>query len=91
MRDRADPHARKRAFEIGRQERPSGLLPKAADLSIGEVPDSIAAPSAHPMTRQRQPVRPAGRASTSRTEQENYRFLRCGRTSAQIPSARYHS
>jgi hypothetical protein len=41
MQDRADPHARERAFEIARQDRPSGLSPEAAAAAIAEVLDSI--------------------------------------------------
>jgi hypothetical protein len=41
MQDRADPHARQRAFEYGRQEPPPGISAEAAVRSISEVLDSI--------------------------------------------------
>ena len=41
MRDRADPHARERAFAIARQDPPSGVSPEAATVAIAEVLDSI--------------------------------------------------
>jgi hypothetical protein len=41
MKDRADPHARERAFVIARQEPPAGLSPKAAAVVIAEVLESI--------------------------------------------------
>jgi len=41
MRDRADPHARERAFAIARQDPPSGVSPEAAAAAIAEVLDSI--------------------------------------------------
>ena len=41
MKDRADPHARERAFVIARQEPPPGLSPKAAAVVIAEVLESI--------------------------------------------------
>jgi len=41
MKDRADPHARERAFVIARQEPPPGLSPKAAAVAIAEVLESI--------------------------------------------------
>ena len=41
MRDRADPHARERAFAIARQDPPSGVSPEAAAVAIAEVLDSI--------------------------------------------------
>jgi hypothetical protein len=41
MQDRADPHARGRAFEIARQEPPRGASPKAAASAIADVLDSI--------------------------------------------------
>ena len=40
-RDRADPHARKRAFAVARQDPPSGVSPQAAAVAIAEVLDSI--------------------------------------------------
>jgi hypothetical protein len=41
MKDRADPHARERAFVIARQEPPPGVSPKAAAVAIAEVLESI--------------------------------------------------
>jgi hypothetical protein len=41
MQDRADPHARERAFEIARQDPPPGVSPQAAAVAIAEVLDSI--------------------------------------------------
>jgi hypothetical protein len=41
MQDRADPHARERAFEIARQDPPPGLSPEAAAVAVTEVLDSI--------------------------------------------------
>jgi hypothetical protein len=41
MRDRADPHARERAFEIARHGPPSGVSPQAAAVAIAEVLDGI--------------------------------------------------
>ena len=41
MQDRADPHARERAFAIARQDPPSGVSPEAAAVAIVEVLDSI--------------------------------------------------
>jgi hypothetical protein len=41
MQDRADPHARERAFEIACQNRPPGVSPDAAAVAIEGVLDSI--------------------------------------------------
>ncbi|MGX9430702.1 MULTISPECIES: hypothetical protein [Bradyrhizobium] len=41
MQDRADPHARERAFEIARHELPLDLSREAAALAVTEVLDSI--------------------------------------------------
>jgi hypothetical protein len=41
MQDRSDPHARERAFEIARQDPPSGLSPDAAMAAIEDVLGSI--------------------------------------------------
>ena len=41
MQDRADPHARERAFEIARQYPAAGLSPAAATGAVTEVLDSI--------------------------------------------------
>jgi hypothetical protein len=40
-KDRADPHARERALDIGRQDPPPGVSPQAAAVAIAEVLDSI--------------------------------------------------
>ncbi|MBR0908301.1 hypothetical protein [Bradyrhizobium japonicum] len=39
--DRGDPHARERAFNAARQDRPAGVSPEAAAAAIAEVLDSI--------------------------------------------------
>jgi hypothetical protein len=41
MQDRADPHARERAFDAARQDPPPGVSVEAAALAIDEVLDSI--------------------------------------------------
>ena len=41
MQDRADPHARDRAFQIARMDPPAGVSSKAAAVAIAEVLDSI--------------------------------------------------
>jgi len=41
MQDRADPHARERAFDIARQGPPPGVSPDAAVAEVREVLDSI--------------------------------------------------
>jgi hypothetical protein len=41
MQDRADPHARERAFDIARREPPAGVSPQAAAVGVAEVLDSI--------------------------------------------------
>jgi hypothetical protein len=41
MRDRADPHARERAFDVARHDPPPGVSPQAAAVVIAEVLDSI--------------------------------------------------
>ena len=41
MRDRADPHARERAFDIARSDPPPGVSPDAAVAEVREVLDSI--------------------------------------------------
>jgi hypothetical protein len=39
--DRADPHARERAFDIARQEPPAGISPEEAAAELRDVLDSI--------------------------------------------------
>jgi hypothetical protein len=39
--DRADPHARERAFDIARHDPPPGYTPEAAVTGVREVLDSI--------------------------------------------------
>ena len=41
MQDRADPHARERAFDIARRDRPAGVSAEAAAVAVAEVLDSI--------------------------------------------------
>ena len=41
MRDRADSHARDRAFEIARTDPPTGVSPDAATAALVETLDSI--------------------------------------------------
>ncbi|MGY8685344.1 hypothetical protein Q2941_47625 [Bradyrhizobium sp. UFLA05-153] len=41
MQDRADPHARERAFQIARTDPPPGVSSQAAAQAIDEVLDSI--------------------------------------------------
>jgi hypothetical protein len=41
MQDRADPHARDRAFQIARTDPPAGISSQAAAVAIAEVLDSI--------------------------------------------------
>ena len=41
MQDRADPHARERAFEIAREYPPYGISAEAAAGAITEILDSI--------------------------------------------------
>ena len=41
MHDRADPHARERAFDIARRDPPPGVSSQAAAVALAEVLDSI--------------------------------------------------
>jgi hypothetical protein len=41
MQDRADPHARERAFEAARRDPPLGVSAQAASVAIAEVLDFI--------------------------------------------------
>lgn len=41
MQDRADPHARERAFDIAREDPPAGVSPDAATVEVREVLNSI--------------------------------------------------
>ena len=41
LQDRADPHARERAFDVARQDPPAGVSPQAAAVAIAEVLDSM--------------------------------------------------
>jgi hypothetical protein len=41
MQDRADPHARERAFDIARRDPPPGVSAQAAVVAVAEVLDSI--------------------------------------------------
>ena len=40
MQDRADPHARERAFDVARRDPPAGVSSQAAAVAIAEVLDS---------------------------------------------------
>lgn len=44
MQDRADPHARERAFDAARRDRPAGASPEEAAAEVREVLDSIGDP-----------------------------------------------
>lgn len=41
MQDRADPHARERAFDIARRDPPPDISPQAAVNAVAEVQDGI--------------------------------------------------
>ncbi|MGX4805455.1 hypothetical protein [Bradyrhizobium guangdongense] len=41
MQDRADPHARERAFDIARQDSPTGFSQEEAEAEVRDVLDSI--------------------------------------------------
>ena len=41
MQDRADPHARERAFDIARRDPPAGVSPDAAATEVRDVLNSI--------------------------------------------------
>ena len=41
MQDRADPHARERAFHSPRRDPPHGVSPQAASVAVADVLDSI--------------------------------------------------
>ena len=41
MQDRADPHARERAFDVARRDPPAGVSSQAAAVAIAEVLDSM--------------------------------------------------
>ncbi|WP_027515654.1 hypothetical protein [Bradyrhizobium sp. WSM1417] len=41
MQDRADPHARERAFDIARQDPPADVSPQAAISEVRDVLDGI--------------------------------------------------
>jgi hypothetical protein len=41
MQERADPHARERAFDIARRDPPAGVSPDAAAAEVREVLNSI--------------------------------------------------
>jgi hypothetical protein len=41
MQERADPHARERAFDIARQDPPAGVSPDAAAAEVRDVLNSI--------------------------------------------------
>jgi hypothetical protein len=41
MLDRADPHARERAFDVARRDPPAGVSPQAAAVAMAEVLDSM--------------------------------------------------
>ena len=41
MQDRADPHARERAFEMAKHSAPPGVSPEAAAVAIAEILEGI--------------------------------------------------
>jgi len=41
MQDRADPHARERAFDIAHRDPPTGISPEAAVAEVSDVLSSI--------------------------------------------------
>ena len=41
IQDRADPHARERAFDVARRHPPAGVSSQAAAVAIAEVLDSM--------------------------------------------------
>ena len=41
MQDRADPHARERAFDIACQDPPADVSPQAAEAAVRDVLDAI--------------------------------------------------
>lgn len=41
MKDRADPHARERAFDIAREHPPTGMSPEAATAEVRDVLNGI--------------------------------------------------
>ena len=41
MQDRADPHARERAFDIAREDPPAGVSPDTAATEVRDVLNSI--------------------------------------------------
>jgi hypothetical protein len=41
VQDRADPHARERAFEIARQDQPPDVTPDEAAAEVRDILDSI--------------------------------------------------
>ena len=41
IQDRADPHARERAFDIARRDPPAGVSPDEATAEVRDVLDSI--------------------------------------------------
>jgi hypothetical protein len=41
MQDRADPHARERAFDFARRDPPTGVSPEASAVAITEALDSM--------------------------------------------------
>lgn len=41
MQDRADPHARERAFDIARRDLPEGVFRQTAEAAVRDVLDSI--------------------------------------------------
>jgi len=41
MQERADPHARERAFDIARRDPPAGVSPNEAAAEVRDVLDSI--------------------------------------------------
>ena len=84
MRDRADPHARERAFAIAREEPPPGVSSEAAAVAVAEVLDGIgdACPECEISDSERQRfafVNPVRMRPRQQTTQLGNRYLRAGR------------
>jgi len=67
MQDRADPHARERAFDIARRDLPEGVSRQAAEAAVRDVLDSIGdtCPECRPDEKDRRHPRTPARLSDS--------------------------